>query len=68
MNSQNCPKCGGEMDQGAVSTSEGVRYISNRQSGLLKAVTPARRAQVCLSCGYIELYLDADELRKRIQK
>ena len=66
MNSENCPKCGGELDEGAVSNSEGVRFVSNRQKGILKAMTPAKRARVCLNCGYIELYLDPAELRKRI--
>ena len=66
MNNENCPKCSGEMDEGTVSNSEGVRYVSNRQKGILKTMTLAKRARVCLSCGYIELYLDPDELRKRI--
>lgn len=68
MNYQNCPKCGGEMDQGTVSESEGVKYVSGRQKGMFKVVTLAKRAQVCLTCGYIELYLDVEELKKRIQK
>lgn len=66
MNNQSCPKCDGEMDEGTVSNSEGVRYVSNRQKGILKAMTPARRARVCLSCGYIELFLDPAELGKRL--
>jgi hypothetical protein len=56
------------MDEGTVSVSEGVKYVSNHQSGMLKVVTPARRARVCLVCGYVELYLDAAELRKKIGK
>jgi hypothetical protein len=55
------------MDEGTVSISEGVKYVSSRQKGMLKVVTPARRARVCLTCGYIELYLDAAELKKKIQ-
>ncbi len=66
MNNQRCPKCNGEMDEGMVSNSEGVRYVSNRQKGILKAMTPARRARVCLSCGYVELFLDPVELGKRL--
>ncbi|GAB4443669.1 MAG: hypothetical protein Fur0044_39950 [Anaerolineae bacterium] len=68
MENQACLKCGGEMDEGTVSVSEGVKYISNRQTSMLKVVTPARRARVCLACGYMELYLDAAELRKKIGK
>jgi hypothetical protein len=55
------------MDEGTVSQSEGVRYVSNRQKGMLKSVTLAKKAQVCLVCGYLELYLDADELKRKIQ-
>lgn len=68
MENQTCPRCGGEMDEGTVSVSEGVQYVSNHQKGMLRAVTPARRARVCLTCGYLELYLDAAELRKKIGK
>ena len=68
MENQTCLKCSGEMDEGTVSISEGVRYISNRQTGMLRVVTPARRARVCLNCGYVELYLDVAELKKKIQK
>ncbi|MCL4300602.1 MAG: hypothetical protein KJ077_33000 [Anaerolineae bacterium] len=68
MENQTCLRCGGEVDEGTVSVSEGVKYVSNRQGSMLKVVTPARRARVCLACGYIELYLDAAELRKKIGK
>lgn len=68
MENQTCPKWGGEMDEGTVSISEGVKYISNRQTRMLKVVTPARRARVCLNCGYVELYLDVAELKKKSQK
>jgi predicted nucleic-acid-binding Zn-ribbon protein len=66
MNTPNCPKCGGEMDQGTVSVTESPKYVSNRQKGILKVVTPVNRAQVCLACGYVELYLDAEVLKKKI--
>jgi hypothetical protein len=56
------------MDEGVVSQSEGVRYVSNRQKGMLKSVTSAKKAQVCLACGYLELYLDVEELRRKIQQ
>lgn len=65
---QNCPKCGSEMDEGKIPTSEGVNYVSNRQTGMLRVATPVHRARVCLDCGYMELYLDAEALKKKIQR
>ena len=65
MDNQSCPKCGGEMDEGAVSNSEGVRYVSNRQKGILKAMTPAKRARVCLHCGYYDPRQPAESVLER---
>ena len=61
-----CPKFGNPMDEGTVNASDGVQYASNRQTGMLKIMTPARWARACLTCGYIELYLDPRELQQRI--
>ena len=63
---QNCPKCAGEMDEG--STSGSVTYISNHQTGVFKVATPVHRARACLSCGYVELYLDMEALKKKLPK
>lgn len=61
-----CPKCNGEMDEGRASADEGIRYVSNRQTGMIRTPTPMRRALACLTCGYVELYLDPAELKKKI--
>lgn len=66
MNNQICSKCGSEMDQGTISVSESPKYVSNRQKGMFKVVTPVSRAQVCLACGFVELYLNVDELKKKL--
>lgn len=62
----NCPKCNSEMDEGRASAAEGLRYVSNRQTGMIRTPTAVRRALACLSCGYVELYLDPTELKKKI--
>ncbi|HEY9598910.1 MAG TPA: hypothetical protein V6D33_14690 [Cyanophyceae cyanobacterium] len=67
MSSQNCPKCGGELDTGRI-TNEYLLYISNRQTPPAKYGTPINQARACLTCGYVELYLDAEVLNNRIQK
>lgn len=63
-----CPKCHGEMDEGKIDAGENLRYVSNRQTGAFRSPTPIRKACVCLNCGYIELFLDAAELKKKIQR
>ena len=67
MNDQACPKCGGEMDEGTVSQPEGINYFSNRQTGMFKEATFVGRARTCLTCGYLELYLDVESLKKKIR-
>lgn len=62
----NCPKCNSDMDEGRLNAGEELRYTSNRQTGMIRSPTPVRRARVCLSCGYVELFLDVAELRKKL--
>lgn len=66
MQSQNCPKCGGEMDMGKIS--ESLIYTSNCQTGLFKVGTLVDRTYACLTCGYVELYLNPEILKQKIQK
>ena len=58
-----CPKCGGEMDEGRLTQTA---YISNRQQGMIRQGTNISHARACVSCGYVELYVDPAELRARI--
>jgi hypothetical protein len=66
MSASTCPKCAGQLDDGRVSVGEDIRYVSQRQTGVSRTPTPVRRARACTKCGYLELYLDAAELEKRI--
>jgi len=54
------------MDDGRVSSDQDLYYLSNRQTGMVRKTTPVRQARACLSCGYVELYLDVAELRKKL--
>jgi hypothetical protein len=54
------------MDRGRASVGEDLRYFSNRQMGAFRAPTPIRQARACTSCGYVEFYLDASELQKKL--
>ena len=65
-----CPKCNVPMDEGrlSVSGSDHVGYVSNKQTGMLRVVTKAQLARACPNCGYMEMYLNPQELKSRISK
>jgi len=65
-----CPKCGEEMIPGRVPSpcnwlfgfkSDGQRHFSFESS--------IQKASACIGCGYMELYLDPEELKaKRVRR
>ena len=61
-----CPKCNQPMDEGAVSVSDHIGYMSKKQTGVFRTVTQIRQARACPNCGYVEMYLDPKELKKNI--
>lgn len=62
-----CPKCKHAMDEGRISSdSDSLGYVSGKQTGMLRRVTPINRGRACPNCGYVELYLDPEELKKHI--
>jgi len=62
-----CPKCNAPMDEGQAKSAEDLYYLSNRQTGMIRKPTPIRQARACLTCGYVELYLDPAELNKKLK-
>ena len=66
MQEQPCPKCNHPMDEGAISASDQIGYVSKKQTGMLRTVTKIRQAFACPNCGYVEMYLDPKELKKNI--
>jgi len=68
MDTHPCPKCNESMDEGMLSRagSTYVGYISNKQGGMMKTVTPITQARACTNCGYVEMYLDPKELKSRM--
>ena len=66
MDTHPCPKCNEPMDEGTISVSNQMGYVSKKQTGMLRTVTQIKQARACLSCGYVEMYLDPQELTKRI--
>jgi hypothetical protein len=56
------------MDEGWVSpTGNGfIGYVSQRQKGMFKTVTKVNRACACPNCGFVEIYLDPQELKQKL--
>jgi hypothetical protein len=57
------------MDTGRVSPtgSSFLGYVSDKQPGMLKQVTKINLGLACANCGYVELYLDPEELKSRLK-
>lgn len=68
MQAHPCPKCSHPMDEGLLSASDPIGYVSKKQTGMLRTVTQIRQARACPNCGYVEMYLDPKELTSRISK
>jgi len=68
MDTHPCPKCKNAMDEGWVSpTGSGfLGYVSQKQIGALRQVTKINQARARPNCGYVEIYLEPEELKKRI--
>lgn len=65
---QTCPKCGGEMDTGQVQAF--VTYVSDKAKTSFLHMPGVRitRANACLNCGYVELYLNSADLEKDLNR
>ena len=64
-----CPKCGGPLDEGRLESS--VFYVSDRaQRPSFWSLDPkvyVTKARACLMCGYVELFLDPEQLKKYVK-
>ncbi len=61
-----CPKCSGPMDRGRVCLIGGQLLAYEPSSAPLHGSGYPRTALACLDCGYLELYVDPDEVRAAI--
>lgn len=66
METQACPKCNEPMDEGNLSASGPTGYVSKKQTGMLRTPTKLSRVYACPNCGYVEIYLNPQELKSRI--
>jgi predicted nucleic-acid-binding Zn-ribbon protein len=67
MVNKKCPKCGSEnLDRGRIGPGV-VGYTSHNQRFLSNPVGPID-AEVCLDCGYTELYVNVEKLKEKLKK
>jgi len=67
MEEYRCPRCNEPMDEGHVSFSgSAAGYVSKKQTGMVRRPAAIKQARDCPNCGYVELYLDPNELKKNI--
>ena len=67
MEEYRCPRCNEPMDEGHVSFSgSAAGYVSKKQTGMVRRAAAIKLARACMHCGYVELYLDPNELKKNI--
>lgn len=67
-NTAGCPKCGGGMDEGKISDSK-TFYTSDKSPAAffsMPIIADIHRARACLTCGYLEMYVDPIALVKKI--
>lgn len=61
-----CPKCNEPMDEGRLSAGNPIGYVSQKQTGMIRRPATIQLARACVNCGYVELYVDPNELKKNI--
>lgn len=66
MEGHRCPKCNELMEEGRMSAGNPIGFVSHKQTGMIRKPTTIQQARACLSCGYVEMYLDPHELKKNI--
>ena len=63
-----CPKCGGPMDPGIMSCTQGHLFHKSDTQGVFTMATFVDRSLACTSCGYVEFYLNPEMLRRHSGK
>lgn len=63
-----CPKCGGSMDEGRIPVPQKflLGYKSEEQKHFSFECN-IQKAKACLECGYLEFFLDPEELKSKKQ-
>jgi hypothetical protein len=55
------------MDEGHISFSGSTAgYVSKKQTGMIRRAATIQQARACANCGYVEMVLDPNELKKNL--
>ena len=66
-NENTCPKCGAKMGEGRIP--KGLNWLSGYKSNSQKHFSfevNFEKARACLSCGYVEMYIDPDRVKMKL--
>ena len=67
MEEYRCSRCNEVMDEGYISFSDSAAgYVSNKQTGMIRKQAAIKSARACPNCGYVEMYVNPDDLKKNI--
>jgi hypothetical protein len=68
MEKRKCVRCQHEMDEGDMFLSDPIAfaYISASPNAAGQRGLRVEKARACPNCGFLELYLDAEAVKKRI--
>ena len=67
MTNKKCPKCCSEnIDEGNIGSGL-FGYKSNKQ-GFFSEPVKKFEAQVCLDCGYTEMYINIEKVKRKVKK
>ena len=67
MSNEKCSKCGSEnVDEGVVA-GFAFGYKSHKQ-GFFSEPIREFKAQVCLDCGFTEMYANVEKLKRKLKK
>ena len=68
MEKRKCVRCQHEMDDGEMFLSDAVAfgYMSAHPNAANQRGIRVKMAHACPNCGFLELYLDPEEVKKRI--
>jgi predicted nucleic-acid-binding Zn-ribbon protein len=64
---ENCSKCGSKNIDWGSNGGIGFGYKSHSQ-GLFSEPVKEFKANICLDCGYLELYINVEKLKGKLKK
>jgi len=67
MEKRKCLRCQHEMDEGDIFVSDPIAFAYVSASPKAERGMRIEKGRACTNCGYLELYLDVETLKKRLR-